>query len=146
LFFLQHRKILTATDPSPADPKGPLTRHLGGLTIVQQSFSHYCRLDISGPPVLRDLLNLIDAVHAESQQCRLKKLLADVTRLEGSPDTVGQALVGEHIGVSLAHLARIATVVAPGMVTHISESVARKHGANLTVFSDEAEAIQWLAA
>jgi hypothetical protein len=79
--------------------------------IVLEVHTHSVRLDISGPPVLRDLLNLVDAIHADSQQWPVDKLLAVITRIEGRPDILGQALVGEHIAARLAHLSKIATVV-----------------------------------
>ena len=83
-------------------------------------------LDVSGPPKLRDLLNLVDATHVDSQQWRGKNLLLVLTKIGGQPDLVRQALFGEHIASRLSHISKIATVVPQELITHNSERMARR--------------------
>jgi len=123
----------------------PTLQRLGDLCIAREVFDQFVRLDVSGPPRLRDLLNLVDATHTDSQQWRGKHILLAMGNLDSAPDSFGQALFGEHIGTRLAHIRKLALVLPGDAPAAAIERLARSKGANLRVFSEEGEAIAWLA-
>jgi hypothetical protein len=48
------------------------------------------------------------------------------------------------VGRQLRHLRRVASVVDADRITRASEKTARQAGMDLTVFTDEGEALAWL--
>lgn len=114
----------------------------GGAALrTQQELSdRHWRVEVSGAPTLRSMLALIDTLH-ETYPGGQPLLLVFAEACE-SQDLTLEALVGEHIGVRLAHVPRIACTAPP--LTLNTERVARRYGANLRVFASESLAIGWL--
>ena len=46
----------------------------------------------------------------------------------------------------LAHLQKVASLVPPDKITHVSEAAAQAQGLQLRVFTELTEAIEWLVA
>jgi len=100
---------------------------------------------VFGTPTLSGWLKVIDQLHLATQdhpECRT--LLLNLSAAAATHDAFTEALVGEHIGARLSHLRRIASVVPEGARTGINQRLARRNGANLTVFESERDALEWL--
>ena len=93
---------------------------------------------------LRWLLAAIDEVRTLTGRTRGLRILADLSHVETPPGATEQLLVGEHAARQLAHVERLASVVAVGTRSGLSEGVARKLRLNLKVFTSDAEAVRWL--
>jgi hypothetical protein len=120
----------------------------GGAVCLAPEVRHevhhvYVRVEVDGQQQLKTLLALVDALRPAFQSAwRSKSLMLVFSELDNSPDRTAQALMGEHIGVSLGRVLRIASV-APRMMED-SVRVARRYGANVRLFPCEAEARGWL--
>ena len=101
-------------------------------------------VEVTGQLDLAQLLNTIDKLGALTQEHGDKRLLLDMTDLEGDAHVAGKMQVGEQIARCLPHLAGIASVVPADKITRASENVARSQGVRMKVFSSRDEAIAWL--
>jgi hypothetical protein len=93
---------------------------------------------------LRWLLAAIDQVRAATERARGLRILVDLSAVASPPGRTEQLLVGEHVARQLAHVEKLASLVAPGTRSGLSEAVARRLRLNLRVFTSQAEAIGWL--
>jgi hypothetical protein len=114
------------------------------LIFFQREADTHLWVRVRGSPTLQDLLSLVDEVAAVTRERGIGRVLFDLTFVEESPDEEGQAALGAHAARQLAHLERIASVVPPDKRTGRSERAARDAGADLSVFTDEREAVAWL--
>ncbi|QJW84726.1 STAS/SEC14 domain-containing protein [Ramlibacter terrae] len=104
----------------------------------------WMRVTVTGQPTLDQLLALVHVLGPESGDWPRDSVLVDLREVATQFTRGEQARIGEAAACSLAHMARIASVVPPERVTRVSERVAQRSGANVCVFDDEAEAVAWL--
>jgi hypothetical protein len=102
-------------------------------------------LRATGEPTLGEFISFLQAVGAESAQWSKDCLLLDLQGVRTLTSFTEHYAVGQEIGRQLRHFRRLASVVAADRITHVSEKTARQAGVNLTVFTDEGEALAWLA-
>jgi hypothetical protein len=106
--------------------------------------ARYVRVTVKGLPTLGDLLTLIHLLGVESETWQQHMVLVDLRGVVTPFSRAEQSRIGEDAATSLSHMDCIASLVPPERVTRVSEKAARRHGANVRVFSDEREAIAWL--
>ncbi|WP_298932332.1 hypothetical protein [uncultured Ramlibacter sp.] len=99
---------------------------------------------LAGPIDTPAVLEMLRELGAVTRSHGDKLLLMDLLLLEGEVPLAAQLQVGEQIAHSMAHLQRMASVVAPDRLTRTSEKVARAQGLQFTVFDSKDEAISWL--
>lgn len=104
------------------------------------------RVTVTGAPGIGQLLSLIHLLGVESETWEQDCVLVDLRAVATSFTRLEQFRVGEEAAASLSHMEKIASVVPPERVTRVSEKAARRMGANVCVFDDEAAAIAWLMA
>ena len=104
----------------------------------------YVDVELTGHLDVEQLLELIGKLGNLTQDSEDKRLLFDLTGLEGEVHLISQLRVGEHIARCLSHLSRVASVVTPQRLTRISEKVARARGVQLQIFDSKDAAISWL--
>ncbi len=110
--------------------------------VVRQS--DHLTVVLTGRMALAPLLEAIRQLGELTRAHGDSRLLFDLLELEGEMPFVGQVQVGEQVAQSLAHLAKVASLVVPDKVTRTSEKVARSRGAQLRIFDNRPAALAWL--
>jgi hypothetical protein len=104
----------------------------------------YSVVRMRGEPSLGQFLSLIQLIGIETAGWTVKRVLFDLRGIRTLTSFTDHYAIGEETARQLRHLHRIASVVDADMITHASEKTARRSGLNLTVFTDESEAVAWL--
>jgi hypothetical protein len=110
---------------------------------IRPKASH-TRVTVVGLPTLGQLLSLIHLLGVESSSWRAETLLVDLRGVDTEWTQEEQFRMGQEAACSLAHMRKIASLVPPERITHISERAARRSGTNVSVFGDEQAAMAWL--
>jgi hypothetical protein len=114
------------------------------LTVVEH-WPQYVRIKVAGPVSLRNYVELIEEAAADTSQQEEKHVLIDCRAMVGRLKSSDEAFVGEILGQKLAHLYKLATVVADDPGSYNSMKVASKNGLTLRNFGSEDEASAWLS-
>jgi hypothetical protein len=109
----------------------------------REAYSVVC---LHGAPTLGQMLSMIQLLGIETAGWRARRVLFDLRGVRTLTSFTEHYAIGEETARNLRHLHRIASVVDADMITHASEKTAQRSGVNLTVFTDEAEAVGWLCA
>ena len=116
------------------------------LSFAVEHRERYSVVRLQGEPSLGQFLSFMQLIGVETAGWPVKRVLFDLRGIRTLTTFTEHYAIGEEAARQLAHLHRIASVVDPDRITHASEKTARRSGINLTVFTDEAEAIAWLTA
>jgi hypothetical protein len=73
-----------------------------------------------------------------------RRLLINLMDVVGTFGPEQQRDIGLLAHRYLGHLQKVASLVPPEKVTHVSEAAARSHGLELRVFTTLADAVDWL--
>ena len=106
----------------------------------------YSVVRMKGEPSLGQFLSLIQIIGVETSAWTARRVLFDLRGIRTLTSFTDHYAIGEETARQLRHLHRIASVVDVDMITRASEKTARRSGINLTVFTDEAEAVSWLTS
>jgi hypothetical protein len=104
------------------------------------------RVKVAGHPTFDQILSMIHLLGVDSSGWPHEVLLVDLREVETEFSREQQFRIGEEAALSLAHLRKVASLVAPQRITRIGEKAARRNGTNVRVFGDEQEALAWLRA
>ena len=104
----------------------------------------YSVVRVDGEPSLGQFLSFLQLMGVETASWAVKRVLFDLRGVRTLKTFTEHYAVGEEAARQLRHLHRIASLVPPDRITRASEKTARQSGINLTVFTDEGEAIAWL--
>ena len=116
------------------------------LSFDVEHRERYSVVRLHGAPTLGQMLSMIHLLGVETSGWPVKRVLFDLRGIRTLTSFTDHYAVGEETARNLRHLNRIASVVDSDMITHASEKTAQRAGVNLTVFTDEDEAVRWLAA
>ena len=108
--------------------------------------SGYVEVQVTGPNSIKDFVELISTVGQETVYWSDRKVIVDLREVEGELTETEQIFLGELVAQDLAHIQRLASIVAPRQLTRNSEAAAQQLGVQLRVFDCEADAIAWIAA
>lgn len=106
----------------------------------------YSVVRVDGEPSLGQFLSFLHLIGVETSGWPAKRVLFDLRGVRTLTTFTEHYAVGEEIARQLKHLHRIASVVPPDRITRASEKTARQSGINITVFTEEGEALAWLTA
>jgi hypothetical protein len=106
----------------------------------------YAVVRVDGEPSLGQFLSFLHLIGVETSAWSVKRVLFDLRGVRTLTTFTDHYAVGEEVARQLKHLHRIASLVTPDRITRASEKTARQSGINITVFTDEGEAIAWLTA
>jgi len=106
--------------------------------------SHCSVVRANGEPTLGEFLAFLQAVGEESKRWSNDRVLFDLRGIRTLTSFTEHYSVGQEVGRQLRHLRRVASVVAADRITRASEKTARQAGMELSVFTDEGEALAWL--
>jgi hypothetical protein len=113
--------------------------------LAIEQHAHFMRVAVTGHPTIGQLLSLIHLLGVESETWAADRALVDLRGVDTEFSRHEQFRIGEEAAASLSHMERIASLVRPERITRVSEKAARRNGANVSVFDDEAAALAWLA-
>ncbi|MDB5860361.1 MAG: hypothetical protein JWQ76_4050 [Ramlibacter sp.] len=99
----------------------------------------------TGEPTLGEFIAFLQAVGAESARWTCDCVMFDLRGIRTLTSFTEHYAVGQEVGRQLGHFRRLASVVAADRITRASEKTARQAGVNLHIFTDEGEALAWLA-
>jgi hypothetical protein len=114
------------------------------LSFKVEHLESYSVVRLEGEPSLGQFLSFLQLIAIETAGWPSKRALFDLRGVRTLTTFTEHYAIGEEAARQLGHLHRIASVVDPDRITRASEKTARRSGVNLTVFTDEAEAIAWL--
>lgn len=114
---------------------------------VQVTVEHrdeYTVLRLDGAPTLDEFLPVVEALGVQSAGWAARKVLVDMRGIRSLRAFTEHYAIGEAVVRHWSHMRKVASVVPPDRLTRASEKVARRGDVNLTVFTDEGEAMGWL--
>ena len=114
------------------------------LKVVSSIETGFTRVTVAGAPTIGQLISLTEVLGADSRAWPQPMLLLDLRQVEPVFSFTEQFRLGEAGARNLGHLRKLASVVPPERITHVSEKAANHGGAHVRVFTDEGEAIAWL--
>ena len=112
--------------------------------VICRGHHGFTRTAAPADATLRWMLSAVDRLAQATNYLPTTRLLVDLTAVSTTPSEVEQAILGEHVARQFTHLEKVASLVASGTRTGISERVAQSLGLNLRVFTREADAVEWL--
>jgi hypothetical protein len=116
------------------------------LSFDVEHRDRYSVVHVKGEPSLGQFLSFVQLMGSETASWPAKRIMIDLRGIRTLTTFTEHYAVGEEVVRQLSHLHRIASLVDSDRMTRASEKTARRSGVNLTVFTDEAEAIAWLVA
>lgn len=114
------------------------------LSFTVEQRTGYAVIRVDGEPSLGQFLSFLSLVSVETSGWPVKRVLFDLRGVRSLTTFTEHYAIGEEVARQLGHLHRIASVVPADRITRASEKTARQAGVNLTVFTDETQAIAWL--
>ena len=123
----------------------PMAAPIPTVTVLADP-AGFLRASAPAGASLRWLLAAIDELRQATIGRTAAKLLVDLRAVNPPPSAVEQSIIGEHVAHQLAHLHKLASLVAEGTRTGMSERVARSLHLDLHVFTSEPDAIRWLTS
>jgi len=114
------------------------------FTIARASTADFARYDVSGPPSVKNYFDLIEDAARETLAAHDKLVLVDLRGVTGRLSFTDQFFIGEVVGEKLAHLRKVAVLVADDPGSYNSPKVAQRKGVNVQTFGREEEAVAWL--
>ena len=125
----------------------PLPYAVGmNLRVEVEHRQGYSVVRLRGEPSLGQFLSFVQLIGVETSGWTVRRVLFDLRGIRNFTSFTEHYAIGEETARQLHHLHRIASVVDADMITRASEKTARRSGVNLTVFTDEGEAVRWLTA
>jgi hypothetical protein len=104
----------------------------------------HVRFNVAGHASLKNYFDLIDDAARETLAHGDTLGMLDLCEVLGRLRFTEQFFIGEMAGKKLAHMVRLAVLVAGDPGSYNSETVARRKGVDLRVFDDEGKALAWL--
>ena len=114
------------------------------FTVTTTRFPQYVLFQVSGPASLKNYFDLIDEAARHTTSNGDKLAMVDLRQVAGRLSFTDQFFIGDVVGQKLAHLSRLASVVADDPTSYNSEKVANRKGLNLRSFNSEQDAVGWL--
>ncbi len=112
--------------------------------VVITEKGSFTRVTVVGQLTIGQLVSLVHLLGVESTGWENDAVLVDLRKVDTVYTPEEQFRLGQEAACSLAHLRKIASLVPPERITHISERAAKRNGTNVCVFGDEKAAIAWL--
>lgn len=117
-----------------------------GLEYTVEQREGYAVVRVDGDPTLDEFLGFVQAIGSQSRDWPVSRALVDLRAVRSLKTFTEHYAIGEAVGRELGHLGKVASVVPADRITRASEKRAQHAGVNLTVFTGEGEAMEWLRA
>jgi hypothetical protein len=99
---------------------------------------------VAGRASVHDMREVLDVLADESMRMSVRRILVDLRQVQEDFEFADHVVISTHAAVNLAHLEKIASVVATGRKRGTSEEAARQRGVSLRTFTSESDAVEWL--
>jgi hypothetical protein len=116
------------------------------LQYTTETDTDFTTLVIAGSASMEAFALLTAQAGEESRQRRDRRLLVDLTGVEGSLAFTEQFRLGQIAAAHFGHLLRLASLVPEDKLTRTSEKVALSMGVQLRVFASREQAVLWLGS
>lgn len=114
------------------------------LSFKIEERERYSVVRVDGDPSLGQFLSFLQLMGVETADLAHKRVLFDLRGVCTLTTFTEHYAVGVEAARQFRHLHRVASLVPPDRITRASEKTARQSGINLSVFTDEGAAIDWL--
>ena len=114
------------------------------FTVTLERQPRYVRFTVTGPASLKNYFDLIEHARRETLAAGDTLAMVDLHGVIGRLHVNDQVFIGETVVAKLAHLQRIATVVADAPESYNSPKAAQAKGFDLRSFRTVAEGEGWL--
>ena len=104
----------------------------------------YVRFNVTGSACLMNYFDLIEGAARETVTDGDTLAMVDLRQVLGRLSFTDQFFIGEIVGEKLAHIRKLASLVADDPDSYNSAKVANRKGVNLRSFDSEERAIAWL--
>jgi hypothetical protein len=104
----------------------------------------YTRITLSGKTTRNRRLRLLDRIIAETTSRGIDRVLVDSLKTTGDISTVERYEFGQEAARVLGGLSKVAIILVRDRADRFAETVAQNRGANIAVFTTEADALEWL--
>lgn len=112
------------------------------FTVTVERDPRFVRFTVAGPASLKNYFDLIE--HAQRETAGDTRILVDLRSVAGRLHVSDQMFIGETVVEKLAHLRRIATLVADDPASYNGPKAAAAKGFDLRTFGSLPEAEGWL--
>lgn len=123
--------------------------HTRGVTDVSLHYTHgpsFAVVEITALAFLEAAEPTLQEIARRTLQFEDRRLLVNLLDVVGTFGPEEQKTIGLLAWRYLSHLEKVASLVPPDKITHVSENAARAQGMELRVFTELAAAIDWLTA
>jgi hypothetical protein len=114
------------------------------FVVTVERLPQYVRFGVTGPASLKNYFDLIEQAARETLPRGDKLVLVDLRGVVGRLHVSDQQFIGNTVVEKLAHLQRVAAIVAAEPDTYDSPKVAQGQGFGLRSFAAAADAEAWL--
>lgn len=104
----------------------------------------YAVAEISALASVDTFEEVLRSISEQTQKRGDRRLLANLMDVVGTLGPDEHRTIGLLVFRHLSHLEKVASLVPPGKITRVSERAARAEGMDLRVFTNFAEAVDWL--
>lgn len=114
--------------------------------VLVRKMPGYVRFDVAGPPSLKNYFDLIEQAAKETLAGGERSALVDLRGVTGRLGFTDQLFIGDVVGEKLAHMHKVASLVADDPDSYNSPRVAQRKGVNIRSFGSEEAALAWLTS
>lgn len=114
------------------------------FAVTVEHLPGYALVRLQGAPSLGQALGVIESLAADSRSWPQRLVLFDLRGITTLREFTEHYALGQGVARNLQHFRKLASLVPPDRITRASEKTAKQFGANLSVFVDEASAVEWL--
>ena len=111
---------------------------------VYENRGSYLFVEISEPYSLDLLLSMVQEIADRCQQGNLRKVIVDLTQMEGNPSILDRYTIGAEVARICGARIECAAIVKRSLINQMVENVAVNRGAKLRVVPTLDEAMEWL--
>lgn len=111
---------------------------------VYENRGSYLFVETSEPYSLDLLLSMVQDVADRCQRENLRKVIVDLTQMEGNPSILDRYTIGVEVARICGARIECVAIAKQNMINHMVENVAVNRGAKLKVVSTRDEAVKWL--
>ena len=114
------------------------------LKVTFQERSKYLFAEFDGEWTEEAMTKALDATREKADKQGMTKLLFDGLKVSEPANEMTRFYSGEHLAKVLGRPFKISVFTRKEIYNQFGENVARNRGANIMVFFDEDEALEWL--
>lgn len=105
----------------------------------------YFQIDVQGPITLSELFGLFEVIRNESEDHKSRRIFLDLTKATGHTSTSERFRLGKEAARIWGNEIKVSILVDRSVkINQMFETVAVNRGANVRVFHEKVQALEWL--